>query len=98
MRRLLVKGSLMAPLLAGMAVLGFGSTRGDFQLPGREVNSIEASTIKGGVCGGYDNPDCTTCTGKYAALSTGGTLTVQTGGGCSSTCTANTASTACTGS
>ena len=98
MKDLLFKSSLAAPLLVGMAVLGFGSTQGDFQLPGREVNSIEASTIKGAACGGYASNACTMCTGNMAALTAGGKNNSADGGGCASNCMANAANTASCGS
>ncbi|QDT45663.1 hypothetical protein Pan241w_57900 [Gimesia alba] len=97
MRQLLFKGALVAPLLMGMAVLGFGNSPGDIRLPGREVNSIEASMLKGGACGGYVSNDCIACTGKRAKLSGGGGKSTSTGGGCASTCSSNTATNACSG-
>ncbi|QDU49319.1 hypothetical protein [Gimesia panareensis] len=97
MRQLLLNSALVAPLLMGMAVLGMENSQDDIRLPGREVNSIEASMLKGGACGGYESDDCLACSGKRAGLKSGGTKSSSTGGGCASSCSSNTATNVCSG-
>ncbi len=90
MRQLLFSSLLVAPLVLGIAVVCAGSTEADNQLPGREVNSIEASMINGGGCGGTSTA-CTAagCTGNQHLLSAKTTGRSTTGGGCSSNCSSD---------
>lgn len=94
MRRLIVGTAVFAPLLMGVAILCAASTPDDIRLPGREVSSIEASTMKGGGCGGYISSDCTCSNGQTAIPTAGGDKSLSTNG-CDSTCTVQSATTAC---
>lgn len=97
MRQLLFKSAWVAPLVMGIAVICAGSTETDNRLPGREVSSMEASTIKGAACGGYTQEDCTVCgSGLKGKSEAGGSRTEQVNG-CDATCEVNNASTACAG-
>ncbi len=91
MKNFFLSSAFAAPLLLAVAVLIAGNAEANYRLPGRSVNSTEASAIMGGACN-KDSEDCSPDCSGNKAYGVDGSSGSNSGGGCDANCSTSSVS------